>query len=196
MKLIGARGRGKGRLRGSSGCRRVGVGGNQSHLPDLAHQQLVGSVIERVVANVVVLDVDPVQRHVRVGRPQPVDHGVRIAVRHHAGLGLENRQHIAVEDRQVAQFLRADGAGDLRAGGVHALDFGRDVDRLGEGGQLQPDRGHIRFARGIHGDAADGRLHEAFGVNREVVIGGAHANEVVEPLGGSFDGQKRLLAAG
>ncbi len=50
------------------------------HLPHLPHQQLVRQIIERVVADVVVLDVDAVERHIRIRCPQPVDHRVGVAV--------------------------------------------------------------------------------------------------------------------
>ena len=57
-------GRGERRLGSSARRRRRGVGGNQRNLPHLPHTQLVRRVIQRVVADVIVLYVDSVQRHV------------------------------------------------------------------------------------------------------------------------------------
>ena len=66
----------------------------------------------------------------------------------------------------------------------------------GDGGQLELDGGNGGFAGGVDGDAAHDGFDEAFGIDGEVVIGGADADEVVEAVGGGFDGEQGLLAAG
>src|SRR5208337_1599991 len=151
--------------------------------------QLIGRVIERVVADIVVLDVDAIQGHIRIRRSQTVDHGGGIAVGNHSGLRLQNAEDVAVQDGKVLDLLHAHRVGNFGAGGVHALNFRGNVHGLGDGGQLKLDLRHGSFARGVDGDAAQRGFHEAGGLDREVVVRGTDGDEVVRAVGRGFGGE-------
>ena len=195
VKLVAAAGRGKRRLRGAARCRRRGVRSYQRHLPNLPHAQPVGRVIQRIVANVIVLYVDAVQRHVGVTGAQTVDHRIGVA-RNHASLGLHDREDVAVQNRQVLDLLHADRGRDLGGGRVDALRLGRHFHALCHTRQFQLDARDIGLARYIHRDPAQRRLEESFGRNREIVFRRPHADEVIQSFGGSPGYQQRLLPAG
>src|SRR5260370_13991187 len=61
---------------GVAAHRRVGVGAGNSDLRNLSYGQLVRQVVQAVDANKIVLDVDAVEREVRILSTQAIDRGV------------------------------------------------------------------------------------------------------------------------
>src|SRR4051794_4361084 len=82
---------------------RIGIGGRYGHLGDLGNGEFVGEKVEVVGADRV-LYVDPVIHNVGIAGPHTVNDGCGAVVLHHAGLGVQQVQDLASDDRKVGDL--------------------------------------------------------------------------------------------
>ena len=104
-------------------------------------RRTVGAVVERVGANEVVLDVDAVLRDLRPGRTSAVDRGFgAIWYARHAGLQSNQRQRVAIIERQLGNLALHHCLRHFRCRRLHQRAAAADRDRLAQLTDLQPRR--------------------------------------------------------
>ncbi len=153
VPIIGAAWGNHAHLRGAKPGLRPCVLRRGGELSDLAQHQPVGRVVEGFGSNVIVLNIDPIERDIAERLPLPVNHCDESAmILAHASLQLQKIHWIAVKNRQLFDLLSLNRIRQLRPGGAHQIGVSFNRDRVRNRANLESNRWHGIFRRSIQFD--------------------------------------------
>ena len=191
MIIVGARLGHHDHLRSASADGRAGVGGVDGDLGDLIDGGAHRRIIEGVGADVIILDVDAVDRDGGERTAESVDGGDVISGVH-AGLCRIEVGDLAVEDGQILNLLVGDGRGDLGVSELDGLRLDGDFDDLRGRLQFHFDGPETGFLHGIDFDVADLALGEAGGFDGNFIAVGLDGDKAEDSGAVGFAGKEGL----